>query len=53
MTTDPKNEIEAMIAKVALGNQSAFSQLNDATSGKLLAVCMRVLNERSAAEDAM
>jgi RNA polymerase sigma-70 factor (ECF subfamily) len=48
-----RNEIETLIAQVALGSQSAFSQLYDVTSGKLLAVCLRVLNERAAAEDAM
>jgi RNA polymerase sigma-70 factor (ECF subfamily) len=53
MTTEQRDEIEALIAQVALGDQKAFSRLYDATSGKLLAVCLRVLNERAAAEDAM
>lgn len=53
MITEQQNEIEALIAQVALDNQAAFSRLYDATSGKLLAVCLRVLNERAAAEDAM
>jgi len=53
MTQDARDEIETLIAQVALGNQSAFSRLYDVTSGKLLAVCLRVLNERAAAEDAM
>ncbi len=53
MTSDGRDEIEALIAQVALGNQTAFSNLYDATSGKLFAVCLRVLNERAAAEDAM
>jgi RNA polymerase sigma-70 factor (ECF subfamily) len=53
MTIEQREEIEALIAQVALGNQAAFSRLFDATSGKLLAVCLRVLNERAAAEDAM
>lgn len=53
MTTEERDSIEALIARVALGDQSAFSRLYDATSGKLLAVCLRVLNERAAAEDAM
>jgi RNA polymerase sigma-70 factor, ECF subfamily len=49
-TTD---EIEALIARVALGERSAFSMLYDATSAKLLGVCLRVLKDRAAAEDAM
>lgn len=49
-TTD---EIEALIARVALGERAAFSALYDATSAKLLGVCLRVLNDRAAAEDAM
>jgi len=53
MIHDQRDEIETLIAQVALGNQVAFSRLYDATSGKLLAVCMRVLSERAAAEDAM
>lgn len=53
MTIEQRDEIEALIAQVALGNQAAFSRLYDNTSGKLLAVCLRVLNERAAAEDAM
>ena len=53
MTPDGRDEIEALIAQTALGNQTAFSQLYDATSGKLFAVCLRVLTERAAAEDAM
>ncbi|MEO9777436.1 MAG: sigma-70 family RNA polymerase sigma factor [Sedimentitalea sp.] len=53
MTQDQRHEIERLIAQIALGNQDAFSRLYDATSGKILAVCMRVLSERAAAEDAM
>ena len=53
MADTPQQQIEALISQVALGNQDAFSRLYDATSGKLLAVCFRVLSERAAAEDAM
>lgn len=53
MTTDGRDALEALIAQAALGNQAAFSKLYDATSGKLFAVCLRVLSERAAAEDAM
>lgn len=46
-------DIEALIARVALGERNAFSKLYDLTSAKLLGVCLRVLNDRAAAEDAM
>lgn len=46
-------EIEALIARVALGDRAAFSRLYDASSGKLFAVCLRVLGQRAAAEDIM
>lgn len=53
MAVNDKDQIEALIAQVALGNKDAFSDLYDATSAKLLGVCLRVLKERAAAEDAM
>ena len=49
---EPK-DIEALIARVALRDRDAFSTLYDATSGKLLGVCIRILKERASAEDAM
>ena len=45
--------IEALIARAALGERAAFTGLYDATSAKLLGVCLRVLKDRAAAEDAM
>ena len=51
--TVDKTELETLIGKVALGDRQAFSGLYDATSGKLFAVCVRVLKDRAAAEDAM
>lgn len=53
MQADRRAEVEALIARVALNNQLAFSQLYDATSGKIFTVCLNILNEPSAAEDAM
>ncbi|RLJ51643.1 RNA polymerase sigma-70 factor (ECF subfamily) [Litoreibacter meonggei] len=46
-------EIEKMIAQTALRDQSAFSALYDATSGKLFGVCLRVLNNRGEAEEVL
>lgn len=48
-----KSEIEDLIARTALGDRTAFARLYDAISGKLLAVCLRVLKDRAQAEDAM
>ncbi|MBT9383391.1 sigma-70 family RNA polymerase sigma factor [Pseudooceanicola sp. CBS1P-1] len=46
-------EIEALIARVALRDRAAFAALYDATSGKLFAVCLRVLRNRAEAEEAL
>lgn len=51
MTT--RNDIEAMIAQIGLGDRAAFAALYDATSAKLFGVCLRVLNNRSEAEDVL
>lgn len=51
MTTP--DDIEALIARIALGERAAFSALYDATSAKLLGVALRILNDRAAAEDVL
>ncbi|MDP5218831.1 sigma-70 family RNA polymerase sigma factor [Ruegeria sp. 2205SS24-7] len=48
-----RNDIEGLIGKVALGDRAALALLYDATSGKLFGVCLRVLTDRSEAEDAL
>lgn len=48
-----RNDVEKMIARVGLGDRAAFSSLNDATSAKLFGVCLRILNDRAEAEDAL
>jgi len=48
-----RDHIEKLIGKVSLGDRAAFSELYDATSGKLFAVCLKVLKNRSEAEDAL
>ena len=48
-----RSEIEALIGRVALRDRAAFDSLYDATAAKLFGVSLRVLNNRSAAEDAM
>lgn len=47
------DDIEYLISQISLGDRKAFSELYDATSAKLLGVCLRVLNERANAEEAM
>lgn len=47
------SDIEAMIARVAVGDRAAFSALYDATSAKLFGVCLRILRDRGEAEDAL
>jgi RNA polymerase sigma-70 factor, ECF subfamily len=47
------NEIERLIGKVALGDQSAFHLLYETTSAKLFGVCLRVLKNRTDAEDVL
>lgn len=44
-------EVEALLARVAMGDRSAFKALYDLTAGLLLATATRVLNDRSLAED--
>lgn len=46
-------QIEALIARVALRDRSAFAALYDATSTKLFGICLHVLRDRSDAEDAL
>ena len=46
-------EIEKLIGQIALGDRSAFSDLYDATSSKLFGVILRILKDKTAAEDAL
>jgi RNA polymerase sigma-70 factor, ECF subfamily len=45
------DDIEDLIARVALGERQAFSALYDSTSAKLFGVALRVLQDRASAED--
>ncbi|MGH8209621.1 MAG: sigma-70 family RNA polymerase sigma factor [Steroidobacteraceae bacterium] len=44
---------EALLAQVALGNREAFGALYRGTANRLFGICLRVLAERSEAEDAL
>ena len=48
-----RDDLEKMIAAIALGNQSEFQQLYNATSAKLFGVCLRILNNQTDAEEAL
>lgn len=48
-----RDEIENLISRVALRDRAAFEALYDRVNAKLFGVCLRVLNKRAAAEDAM
>jgi RNA polymerase sigma-70 factor, ECF subfamily len=50
MTAD---DVSGLISRVALRDRAAFDRLYQLTSSKLFAVCMRILRERSEAEDAL
>jgi RNA polymerase sigma-70 factor, ECF subfamily len=47
------NDISALISRVALGDRAAFNSLYAATSAKLFGVCLRVLKNRTDAEDVL
>jgi len=44
---------EALLVQVALGNRTAFAALYRNTSNRLFGICLRVLAQRSEAEDAL
>ncbi len=49
----PQEEVENLIARVAMGDRAAFNRLYDRTSAKLFGVCLRVLNDRVEAEEVL
>ncbi len=49
----PQEEIEALIARVAMGDRGAFRQLYDRTAAKLFGVCYRVLRDEAQAEEVL
>jgi RNA polymerase sigma-70 factor (ECF subfamily) len=50
---DRQQELVVLLARVATGDRAAFSNLYARTSGKLFASILRILDNRSAAEDAV
>jgi RNA polymerase sigma-70 factor, ECF subfamily len=51
--TSSHAEIEGMIARMAMGDRKALGSLYAATSGKLYGIAVRVLGDRTEAEDAL
>lgn len=47
------DDISGLITRVALRDRPAFDRLYQLTSAKLFGVCLRILRERSEAEDAL
>lgn len=48
-----REEIDALIARIALRDRAALGALYDKTSAKLFGICLRILNDRAEAEDAL
>lgn len=46
-------DISDLIGRVALGDRAAFDRLYTATSAKLFGICLRVLKDRTDAEDVL
>jgi len=53
MTETGANSLEALLAKIALGDRTAFAALYRGTASRLFGICLRVLTQRSEAEDAL
>jgi RNA polymerase sigma-70 factor (ECF subfamily) len=51
--TGPTNEISELIARTALSDRAAFRSLYQLTSAKLFGVTLRILKDRSEAEEAL
>jgi RNA polymerase sigma-70 factor, ECF subfamily len=53
MAETPASTLEGLLAQVALGNRAAFEALYRGTANRLFGICLRVLTQRSEAEDAL
>lgn len=51
--TTAASEVTALLSRVALRDRSAFKDLYGRTSAKLFGVCLRILNDRAEAEEAL
>ena len=48
-----RRQLSDALARAAGGNQSALSEIYEATSAKLFGICLRILRDRAEAEDAL
>jgi RNA polymerase sigma factor (sigma-70 family) len=46
-----EESLDALLARTASGDQTAFRALYDCTSGRLFAICLRIARNRTLAED--
>ncbi|MGZ8389754.1 MAG: sigma-70 family RNA polymerase sigma factor [Rhodoplanes sp.] len=46
-----EESLDALLARTASGDQTAFRALYDRTSGRLFAICLRIARNRTLAED--
>src|SRR5580700_12096386 len=53
MTDRNALSLEAQLAQIAMGNRAAFEALYRGTANRLFGICLRVLTQRSEAEDAL
>jgi RNA polymerase sigma-70 factor (ECF subfamily) len=53
MSETDANSLETLLAQVAMGNRAAFNTLYRSTANRLFGICLRVLTQRSEAEDAL
>lgn len=52
-TATPSDELQQMLARVALGDRAAFRQLYDATAPSLFGVALRIVRQRDRAEEVL
>lgn len=50
---EPPAHLNALLARAGRGDKAAFRELYEATAPQLLALCLRLLRERSLAEEAL
>src|SRR3954451_22071370 len=49
----PRSQLAAALMRVAAGDRAALRMVYQDTSAKLFGVCLRILNDRSEAEDVL
>ncbi|WP_337180997.1 sigma-70 family RNA polymerase sigma factor [Shinella sp.] len=47
------NDISYLLGRIALRDRKAFAELHDRTASKLFGICLRILKDRSEAEEAL